>query len=83
MAYKHSDDDHAEVVMNQLADSVLGLSHEAIVDEIEEAGADADEEAESTRLVLRMTSQAWALHEACVESVQTMIPRRKASSPKR
>jgi len=81
MAFKKIDDGH-ETAMNQLADSVLGLSDEAIVDEAAEAGADANEEAERTRLVLRRTSQSWGLQEMCAEDVQ-MIPRQKVSAVKR
>ena len=82
MGYKNHDD-HAETAMNQLSDSVLGLSDEAIADEIAESGADPDEEAERTRSVLHTTSKAWALQGACVERVQSTIPQRKASSPNR
>ncbi len=69
--------------MNQLADSVLGLSDEAMAHEIVESGADPDEEAERTRSVLHTISKAWALRGACVERVQSTIPQRKASSPRR
>ena len=44
--------------MNQLADSLLGLSDEAILAETSEAGADPQQEAERTRLVLRQASNA-------------------------
>lgn len=83
MSHKNNEGDHSEVAMNQLADSVLGLSNDAIADEVGESGADPEEEAERTLLLLRTTSQAWALHGARVEGVQNAIPRRKASSPKR
>ncbi len=43
--------------MNQLADSVLGLSDEAIYSETSEVGADPEQEAERTRLVLRQASK--------------------------
>jgi hypothetical protein len=82
MAFKKTDYDH-ETAMNQLADSVLGLSDEAIVGEIGEAGADADDEAERTRQVLRMASQSCGLHGQCAEDIQRMNPRGKASSLKR
>jgi len=39
---------------------MLGLSHEAIVAETIEAGADAEEEAECTRKVLRHASKSVA-----------------------
>jgi hypothetical protein len=83
MAFKKTDDDHSEAVMNQLADSVLGISDEAIVGEIGEAGADANEEAERTRSVLRRASQSWELQGLCVERLEDMSSRRKASSLKR
>jgi hypothetical protein len=44
--------------MNQLAESVLGLSDEAILAETTEVGADGEQEAERTRLVLRQASKA-------------------------
>lgn len=83
MAYKKINDDHSETVMNQLADSVLGLSDEAIVVEVREAGADPDEEAERTRSVLRSKSQSWGWQGLCAERLEDMNSRRKAFSPKR
>ena len=50
--------DHLEQLMNQLAESVLGLSDEAIHAETSEVGADPEQEAERTRLVLRQVSMA-------------------------
>ena len=47
-----------ERLMNQLAESVLGLSDEAIFAETSEAGADPQREAERTRSVLRQASNA-------------------------
>ena len=44
--------------MNQLAESVLGLSDEAILAETSEVGTDPEQEAERTRLVLRQVSKA-------------------------
>jgi hypothetical protein len=82
MAFKKTDDDH-ETAMNQLADSVLGLSDEAIVGEIGEAGADVGEESERTRLVLRRMLQSWELQGSCAEHLEDMTPRQKASSLKR
>lgn len=81
MAFKKTDDDH-ETAMKQLADSVLALSDEAIVGEIGEAGADPEEEAERTRLVLRRISQSWGLDRPCEEDIEAMTSRRKASSLK-
>jgi hypothetical protein len=43
--------------MNRLAESVLGLSDEAILAETSEAGADPQREAERTRSVLRQASK--------------------------
>jgi hypothetical protein len=48
---------HLEKLMNQLADSVLGLSDEAICAETSEVGADPEQEGERTRLVLRQASR--------------------------
>ena len=83
MGYRKNDDDHSEAVMNQLADSVLGLSDEATVDEAGEAGADPNEEAERTRLVLRRKSQLWALEGLWAESIAATTSHRKTSSLKR
>ena len=58
MADKKNHDEHLEKLMNQLADSVLGLSDEAIRAETREVGADPEQEAEPTRLVLRQASKA-------------------------
>jgi hypothetical protein len=44
-------------IMEQLADSVLELSDEAIVAETAESGADPQQEAERTRLVLRQAAK--------------------------
>ena len=46
-----------ERIMDQLADSVLELSDEALLAEITESGADPHQEAERTRLVLRQASK--------------------------
>src|ERR1700704_1396710 len=50
--------DEVERIMNQLADSVLGLSDEAILAEISATGADPQEKAERTRFMLRQSSKA-------------------------
>jgi len=47
-----------ERIAEQLADSVLELSDEAILAEISETGADPHEEAERTRFALRQASKA-------------------------
>ena len=61
MADKKNHDERLERLMNQLAESMLGLSDDAVVAETIEAGADAEEEAECTRLVLRQASKSAAL----------------------
>jgi hypothetical protein len=58
MADKKNHAAQLERIMNQLADSVLGLSDEAILSEINEHGADPMQEAGRTRLVLREASKA-------------------------
>lgn len=57
MADKKSHDERLERLMNRLAESVLGLSDAAILAETSEAGADPEQEAERTRLVLRRASE--------------------------
>jgi hypothetical protein len=46
-----------ERIMEQLADSVHELSDEALLAEITESGADPQQEAERTRLVLRQAAR--------------------------
>ncbi|MGA2856804.1 MAG: hypothetical protein ABSE40_08040 [Candidatus Sulfotelmatobacter sp.] len=58
MADKRNHDERLEILMNQLAESVLGLSDPAILAETCEAGADPQREAKRTRLVLRQASKA-------------------------
>ena len=57
MADKKNHDERLERLMDRLAESVLGLSDEAILAETSEAGADPQREAERTRLVLRQASK--------------------------
>jgi hypothetical protein len=45
--------------MDHLADSVFELSDEEILAEVRESGADPEQEAERTRLVLRRASKAF------------------------
>ena len=59
MADKKHHDERLERLMNQLAESVLRLSDGAILAETNEAGADPEQEAERTRLVLRQASKAF------------------------
>jgi hypothetical protein len=59
MADKKNHGERLERLMNQLAESVLGLSDEAVFAEATEAGADPKEEAERTHLVLRQASKAF------------------------
>jgi hypothetical protein len=58
MADKKNHADGLERVMNQLADSVLGLSDDAILAEAIESGVDTAREAEQSRRVLREASKA-------------------------
>jgi hypothetical protein len=58
MKDKKNHDEHLERITNQLAESVLGLSDQAILAETSEAGTDPEQEAEATRLVLRQASKA-------------------------
>jgi hypothetical protein len=60
MADKKNYDDPLEKIMNQLAESALGLSDKATRAEISEAGADPQRDAERTRLALRAASKALA-----------------------
>jgi len=57
MADKRNHDERLERLMNRLAESVLGLSDEAILAETNEAASDPEQEAERTRLVLRRASE--------------------------
>jgi hypothetical protein len=57
MTDKRNYGDPLEKLMNQLAESVLGLSDAAILAETSEAGADPEQEAERTRSVLRRASE--------------------------
>ena len=58
MADKKNHDEHLERITNHLAESMLGLSDESIIEETSEAGADPEQEAEATRLVLREALRA-------------------------
>jgi hypothetical protein len=59
MEGKKNYDEQLEKVMNQLADSVLELSEEAILNEISEAGADPQREAERVRVALQKHLQTF------------------------
>ena len=59
MADKKHHVERLERLMNQLAESALGLSDDAILIETTEAGADPEQEAERTRLILRQASKAF------------------------
>jgi hypothetical protein len=52
-----NDVEKLERISEQVADSVLGLSDEAILAEIRESGADPQEEAERIRLLLLRVSK--------------------------
>jgi hypothetical protein len=58
MPDKKNHDERLEILMNQLAESVPGLSDAAILAETSEALVDPQREAERTRLVLRQASKA-------------------------
>jgi hypothetical protein len=58
MADKKDHGERLEGLMNQLAESVLGLSDAAILAETIEAGADPQREAERSRSLLRGASKA-------------------------
>jgi hypothetical protein len=57
MADKKNHDERLEILMNQLAESVLGQSDAVILAETSEAGVDPQREAEQTRVVLRQASK--------------------------
>jgi hypothetical protein len=59
MADKKHQHERLEMVMNQLADSVLAQSDAAILAETSEAGVDPQGEAEQTRLVLRQAAKSF------------------------
>jgi hypothetical protein len=56
MAHKFKRDEQMEAIMTQLADSILQLSDEEILDEVREGGVDPQKEAERTRAVLLQAS---------------------------
>jgi len=56
MTDKNTHNERLERLMNQLAESVLGLSGEAICAETSEVGGDTEQQAKCTRLVLRQAS---------------------------
>lgn len=59
MTDEKNHDERLERLMNRLAESVLGLSDQVICAETAEAGADPEQQAERTRLVLRQASKAF------------------------
>ena len=58
MTDKKTHDERLERLMNQLAESVLGLSDEAVLAETSEVGADPEQQAERTHSALRQASKA-------------------------
>ncbi len=66
-------------IMEQLADSVLELSDEAILAEITESGVDPQQEAERTRLALRQALKTLDNVRKGPERDQHPIHRREAS----
>ena len=59
MTDKKNHGERLERLMNQLAESVLGLTDEAVLAEPKDTGADPEQEAERTRLVLRQASKVF------------------------
>ena len=57
MADKKNNEERLERLMNRLAESVLELSDETVLAEVNESGTDPAQEAETTRLVLRQASK--------------------------
>ncbi len=58
MSNMQNHEEYLERIMNQLADSVLTLSDEATIDEVNHDGTDPIAEAERTRTVLRYASES-------------------------
>jgi hypothetical protein len=69
MANEKNHDERLERLMNQLAESVLGLTDETILAETNEAGDDPEQEAERTRLVLRQASKAFNNVNQCLSNL--------------
>lgn len=61
MGNEKSHEDRFEKLMSQMAESVLDLSDNAIIAEIGETGADANQEAEDTHVVLLGCSQRFEI----------------------
>jgi hypothetical protein len=59
MTDKNNHDERLETLMNQLAESVLGLTDEAVLAEASEAGTDPAQEAKRTRLALQNASKTF------------------------
>jgi hypothetical protein len=59
MTDKKNHDERLERLMNQLAESVLGLTDEDVRAEASEAGTDTAQEAKRTRLVLQNASETF------------------------
>jgi hypothetical protein len=57
MTHRNSHNERVERIANQLADSVFGLSDNEILAEIGDSGANPDQEAERTDMVLRDASE--------------------------
>jgi hypothetical protein len=65
---------------NRLADSVMELSDEAIIDESSDTGTNPLDEAEHVRLVLRQSSKGLDVAERFRASAPCSIPKREASN---
>jgi hypothetical protein len=69
MRTKESYSERLERVMNQLCDSVLGLSDEDIVAEVTAAGLDPEQEAKRVRNVLQTPLQALEKVNLCLSNL--------------
>src|ERR1700693_1119230 len=58
MAYK-TNHDAQQRIMNHIADSVLELTDEEILEEVRESGMDPQEEADRTTFVLEQAADTW------------------------
>lgn len=69
MRSKESYSERVERVMNQLSDSVLGLSDDDIVAEVSQAGQDPQQEARRVRDVLKKSLQVLEKVNLCLTSL--------------
>ena len=69
MGFKQSHNERVERIMNQLSESVLGLSDEEIVAEVSEAGHDPEQEAKRVRDVLQAPLQVLENVNLCLSNL--------------